>query len=67
MLHYNDDLRLAHLLKERFFEICQNTKYSEQRTDFFDWIKMPSITEKGHDSKNRTPTIDIEPLFCQIS
>ena len=40
MLLYNDDLRLAHYLKERFFEICQNTKYSEQRTDFFDWIKM---------------------------
>ena len=40
MLLYNDDLRLAHYLKERFFEICQNPKYSEQRTDFFDWIKM---------------------------
>ena len=25
---------------KRFFEICQNPKYSEQRTDFFDWIKM---------------------------
>lgn len=40
MLLYNDDLRLAHYLKERFFEICQNPKYSKQRVDFFDWIKM---------------------------
>lgn len=40
MLLYNDDLREAHYLKEKFFELCQNPKYSEQRTDFFDWIKM---------------------------
>jgi transposase len=40
MLLYNDDLRRAHYLKEKFYEICQNTKYSEQRKDFFDWIKM---------------------------
>lgn len=40
MLLYNDDLRLAHYLKEQFFKICQNTKYSEQRRDFFDWIKI---------------------------
>ena len=40
MLPYNNGLRLAHYLKERFFDICQNPKYSEQRTDFFDQIKM---------------------------
>ena len=40
MLLYNDDLRRAHYLKEKFYELCQNTKYSEQRKDFFDWIKM---------------------------
>ena len=40
MLLYNDDLRRAHYLKEKFYEICQNTKYSEQRKDFFDWIRM---------------------------
>ena len=40
MLLYNDDLRKAHFLKEKFYEICQNTKYSEQRKDFFDWIKI---------------------------
>ena len=39
MLLYNDDLRKAHYLKEKFYEICQNPKYSEQRTDFWDWIK----------------------------
>lgn len=37
---YNDDLRRAHFLKEKFYEIYQNTKYSEQQKDFFDWIKM---------------------------
>ena len=38
MLQYNDDLRLAHYLKEWFYDICQNPKYSEQRKEFFDWI-----------------------------
>ena len=40
MLLYNDDLRLAHWLKEKFYEICQDTKYSRQRRDFYDWIKI---------------------------
>lgn len=40
MLLYNDDLRLAHFLKEQFFEMCQKTDFNEQRKDFFDWIKM---------------------------
>ena len=39
MLTYNDDLRLAHSLKEWFYKICQDTKYSNQRTEFWDWIK----------------------------
>ena len=39
MLLYNDALRKAHFLKEKFYEICQNPKYSEQRTEFWDWIK----------------------------
>ncbi len=39
MLLYNDDLRLAHSSKEQFYEICQSTKYSEQRQAFADWIK----------------------------
>jgi transposase len=39
MLLYNDDLRLAHYLKEWFYEICQSEKYSYQRTAFWDWIK----------------------------
>jgi len=38
MLLYNDDLRLAHYLKEWFYRICQNPKYSEQRKEFFEWI-----------------------------
>ena len=38
MLLYNDDLRLAHYLREWFYSICQNPKYSEQRREFFEWI-----------------------------
>ena len=40
MLLYNEDLRLAHWLKERFYDLCQDTKYSRQRKDFYDWIKI---------------------------
>lgn len=39
MLQYNDDLRFAHHLKEWFYSICQDNKYSYQRTAFWDWIK----------------------------
>ncbi|NLZ52909.1 MAG: ISL3 family transposase [Thermoanaerobacteraceae bacterium] len=39
MLLYNDDLRLAHYLKEWFYDICQSEKYSYQRTAFWDWVK----------------------------
>ena len=39
MLLYNDDLRKAHMLKEWFYDICQNPKYSIQRTQFYEWIK----------------------------
>lgn len=38
MLQYNDDLRRAHSLKEWFHEICNQTKYSIQRKEFFEWI-----------------------------
>jgi len=39
MLLYNDDLRKAHMLKEWFYDICHNEKYSIQRKEFFEWIK----------------------------
>lgn len=39
MLLYNDDLRVAHRLKEWFYEICQSDKYSYQRTELIKWIK----------------------------
>ena len=39
MLLYNDDLRLAHLAEGKFYEICQDIRYSRQRRDFHDWIK----------------------------
>ena len=40
MLTYNDMLRQAHWLKEKFYDVCQNPKYSEQRQGFYEWIKM---------------------------
>ncbi|MFA9377251.1 MAG: transposase [Lachnotalea sp.] len=39
MLQNNDDLRTSRYLKEKFYSICQETKYSVQRTAFWDWIK----------------------------
>lgn len=39
MLLYNDDLRKAHMLKEWFYRICQNPKYSIQRVEFYEWIR----------------------------
>ena len=36
MLLYNDDLRLAHYLKEWFYRICQNPRYSEQRKELLE-------------------------------
>ena len=40
MLQYSDDLRLAHQLKEDFYDICQCKQYKKQRLDFWDWIKI---------------------------
>lgn len=39
MLLYNDDLSAAHHLKEWFYEICQSSKYTYQRTAFWEWVK----------------------------
>lgn len=40
MLTYNDDLRRAHWLKERFYDICHEKRYRIQRQDFHEWIKV---------------------------
>ena len=42
MLLYNDDLRLAHHLKEWFYEICQSNDYFRQVKEFNNWIKDAS-------------------------
>lgn len=39
MLLYNEDLRRAHRLKELFYDLCQNPKYSIQRKEFREWIQ----------------------------
>lgn len=39
MLLYNDDLRAAHNLKEWFYRICQDNRYSYQRVEFWEWVK----------------------------
>ena len=44
MLLYSEDLRRAHYLKEKFFDICQNPKYSQQRKEFFEWIKEAEMS-----------------------
>ena len=39
MLLYSEDLRQAYKLKEAFYTLCQESKYSVQRVDFYEWIK----------------------------
>jgi transposase len=39
MLLYNDDLRLAHKLKEWFFNICHEKNFYIQRCEFWNWVK----------------------------
>lgn len=38
MLQYSDDLRLAHRMKEWFYDICRMTAYRTQQKEFDDWI-----------------------------
>lgn len=38
MLQYSDDLRLAHSMKEWFYDICQMSAYRRQQQEFDDWI-----------------------------
>ena len=38
MLQYSDDLRLAHSMKEWFYDICHMTSYRKQQEEFDDWI-----------------------------
>ena len=38
MLQYSDDLRLAHRMKEWFYDICQMEGYRSQQKEFDDWI-----------------------------
>ena len=38
MLHYSEELRLAHRMKEWFYDICQMEAYRQQQREFDDWI-----------------------------
>ena len=38
MLQYSDDLRLAHSMKEWFYDICHMNSYRKQQEEFDDWI-----------------------------
>ena len=38
MFQYNDDLRLAQMMKEWFYDICQMNSYRKQQKEFDDWI-----------------------------
>ena len=38
MLHYSEELRLAHRMKEWFYDICQMGSVSSAAEEFDDWI-----------------------------
>ena len=38
MLHYSDDLRLAHIMKEWFYNNSQLESYRKQQQEFDDWV-----------------------------
>ena len=38
MLQYSEDLRLAHHMKEWFYDLCQMKAYRQQQQEFDDWI-----------------------------
>ncbi len=38
MLQYNDDLRMSHMMKEWFYDICHMESYRCQQQEFDDWI-----------------------------
>jgi len=40
MILYNENLRRAYILKERFYELCHENKYEKQRKAFSRWIEM---------------------------
>lgn len=46
MLQYNDDLRLAHVMKELFYDVCQIASYRGQQQNFYDWISNAIRFEK---------------------
>ena len=51
MLLYNDDLRRAHRLKEKFLEIFNIRKSRDQRTAFMDWIEEAHCSGIKHFEK----------------
>jgi transposase len=51
MLLYNDDLRRAHRLKERFLAIFSQQKFSAKRTAFLDWIEEAHLSGIRHFEK----------------
>lgn len=57
MLLYDDDLRVAHDMKECFYDICQDTKYSYLRMAFWEWVKT---TEKSGIPNSRVVQKHIE-------
>lgn len=51
MLLYNDDLRRAHRLKERFLSIFSLDKFTHQRAAFLDWIEEAHLSGIRHFEK----------------
>ena len=40
MLHYSEDLRLAHRMKEWFYDICQMEAYRQQQRNLMTGLRM---------------------------
>ena len=51
MLQYSEDLRLAHRMKEWFYDICQMKAYRQQQREFMPGLRM----HKAVGSKNLRP------------
>ena len=53
MLHYSEDLRLAHRMKEWFYDICQMEAYRQQQREFDDGLRM----HRAVGSRNLRPVL----------
>lgn len=63
MLQYNDDLWLAHMMKEWFYDISQIKSDRKQQQEFDDWIS----NARGCSIKNTRDVRKPSILYCKFS